>query len=163
MNRTATGWVFVAIQAVLLVALIAAPNRSDWATGGTVRAIGFAFLVGGFAVIGAAALTLGRSLTPTPVPVEHGELSTKGLYGIVRHPIYTGVLAIVAGLTIRSGSWISLVLAVLTFVFFTIKARWEEHQLADRYPGYKDYAEVTPRFVPRPWKKLSSSRSSSIG
>ena len=103
-----------------------------------------------------ASLSLGRSLTPTPVPVNYGALKTGGLYRFVRHPIYTGVLAIVVGLTLRSGSWISLVVAAVTVVFFTVKARWEEGQLMERYSGYAVYAAQTPRYVPG-WPRRSAN------
>lgn len=150
-----TGWAFVAVQAVLLVALILLPGRSDWSTGGIVSPIGFAFLIAGFVIMAIAALSLGRSLTPTPVPVAQGELTTSGLYSYMRHPIYSGVLAIVVGLTVRSGSWLHLAVAAATVAFFTAKARWEEARLAEHYPGYEAYAATTPRFVPRPWRAFN--------
>lgn len=151
MSRAATGWTFVVIQAILLGALILLPSRDDWATPGWLRLIGFMLIVAGLAFGAVAALRLGTALTPTPVPTSDGQLTTSGLYRYVRHPIYTGVLTIVAGLTIRSGSWISLAVAIVTIAFFTVKAKWEEARLAERYDAYPDYARRTPRFVPRPW------------
>jgi protein-S-isoprenylcysteine O-methyltransferase Ste14 len=85
------------------------------------------------------------------VETGRGELVTTGLYQFARHPIYTGVLAIVVGLTLRSGSWITLVLGIAGVVFFNVKAAWEERQLAEAYPSYVAYADNTPRFIPRPW------------
>jgi len=152
MNSKVIGWTFVAIQAVLIVALVVLPSRDDWPTPDIVNVIGTALLLAGFVIMAVAALSLGRSLTPTPVPVAHGELTTSGLYRFVRHPIYTAVLAIVVSLTIRSGSWISLGVAVVTVGFFNIKARWEEDRLAERYAGYREYADRTPRFIPQPWR-----------
>ena len=35
-------------------------------------------------------LTLGSNLTAFPKPIEGGALVTKGMYRVVRHPIYTG-------------------------------------------------------------------------
>lgn len=71
------------------------------------------------------------------------------MYRWMRHPIYTGVLMLVAGLAMRSGKLVHLVIAVGTFVFFDRKARWEEARLAEKYSGYSDYAQQTPRFIPR--------------
>ena len=59
-----------------------------------------------------------------------------------------GVLSIVVGLTLRSGSVVTLSVALVTVVFFDRKARWEEAQLRERYPDYAEYASRTPRFVP---------------
>lgn len=152
----ARGWAYVAIQAVLLVALIVLPGRSDWPTPPTVRLLGLILIVGGLAFVALASLRLGPALTATPVPTESGALTTTGLYRLVRHPIYTGVLAIVVGLTLRSGSWVTLAVGIVTVGFFHSKARWEEARLADRYPDYPAYAAVTPRFVP--WPRPSESR-----
>ncbi|MEO1059803.1 MAG: isoprenylcysteine carboxylmethyltransferase family protein [Actinomycetota bacterium] len=151
MSERATGWAFVAVQAVLLVGLVALPGDDRWATDGALGTAGDVLVVLGFVLLGVAALALGRALTPTPVPVEDGRLRTGGPYRFVRHPIYSGVLVIVVGLTLRSGSWPTVVVAALTLVFFHLKAAWEERRLTERYPGYPEYAARTPRFVPRPW------------
>lgn len=153
MNRnTIIGWTWVAAQGVLLGALILVPGRTGWATPDWLRTIGYALLAVGLATVGMAALRLGNALTPTPVPTNTGTLKTNGFYRYVRHPIYTGVFAIVAGLTIRSGSWIHLAIACVTIAFFDRKAAWEERQLSDRYPDYPDYARATPKFIPQPWR-----------
>ncbi len=141
---------FVAGQVVLLVLLVALPGSDDWPTPSWLRTTAQVVFVAGVVVLIVAALGLGRALTPTPVPIERGELQTAGVYRYVRHPIYSGVLLIVAGITLRSGSWFTLAVAVVTFVFFDRKARWEEARLAERYPQYAGYAARTPRFVPRP-------------
>lgn len=141
---------FVAGQVVLLVLLVVLPGGDDWPTPAWLRTIAQVVFVAGVVVLVVAALGLGRALTPTPVPTERGDLQTAGLYRYVRHPIYSGVLLIVAGITLRSGSWLTLAVAVVTVVFFDRKARWEEARLAERYAQYADYAARTPRFVPRP-------------
>ncbi len=148
MSREMTGWLWVAGQAVLLVALVLLPGGDDWTTPGFLKAVATVFFFGGLALIAIAALNLGRALTPTPVPTKAGELKTSGLYGIVRHPIYTGVLAVVVGMTLGSGSFIKLAVAAATFVFFDRKSAWEEGQLRDRYPGYAAYASSTPKLIP---------------
>jgi protein-S-isoprenylcysteine O-methyltransferase Ste14 len=142
------GWAFVAGQVVLLVGLVLLPGGDDWPTPPWLRLVAQAMVVAGFVVLVVASLRLGRALTPTPVPVERGELQTSGLYRFVRHPIYSGVLLIVVGITLRSASVPTLIVGVVTVVFFSRKARWEEARLAERYPGYADYAARTPRFVP---------------
>lgn len=115
-----------------------------------ITTIGAIALVLGVVLVAAASLRLGRALTATPVPTQAGELVTHGLYRYMRHPIYSGVLLAVAGLTLRSGSVVTLVVAVATVVFFVVKSTWEERRLAERYEGYAAYAATTPRFVPRP-------------
>lgn len=149
-SQTAIGWAFVAVQAVLLVALVLLPTADSWPTPAWLVIFGGMLIGLGLVAVGVAALRLGAALTPTPVPTERGMLITSGLYRFVRHPIYTGVLIIVIGLVLRSGSLTTLIVGTATVLFFHTKAAWEEAQLSRRYPDYPAYAAVTPRFVPRP-------------
>ncbi len=151
------GWLFVAGQVVLLGALVLVPGRDDWPTPSWVWMVGQAAVIAGLTVIVVASVRLGTGLTPTPVPNARGQLVTGGLYRFVRHPIYTGVLVIVVGLTIRSGSYVTLTVAVVTVVFFDRKAAWEEARLRERYDGYASYAARAPRFVPG-WPRSSRGR-----
>jgi protein-S-isoprenylcysteine O-methyltransferase Ste14 len=146
-----TGWLFVTVQVALLVALAALSGlpRSDWPTPPLVRAVAAVCTLGGLVVVLVASIQLGRSLTPTPMPNEHGALRTSGLYGVVRHPIYSGLLLVVTGLAVRSASWITAAVAAVTVAFFHVKAAWEERRLAERYDAYPAYARRTGRFVPR--------------
>lgn len=65
---------------------------------GTVPVVGGALLflagpgllIGGLVVAATGATGLGRSLTPWPAPVDDNELGTTGIYGLVRHPQYSG-------------------------------------------------------------------------
>lgn len=148
MGKDATGWAWVAGQAVLILALILIPAGDAWPTGGAVRLLGNVLFFGGFIFMGIAALRLGTSLTPTPVPLKSGSLKTTGLYQFMRHPIYTGVLVVVLGMTVPSGSFTQLAVAALTFVFFDRKAAWEEIQLRETYPDYASYADKTAKFFP---------------
>ena len=150
MDRAVIGWIWVAGQVAVFAALILLPGGDDWSTPGWLTTIGAVLFIGGLVIIAVAALGLGSSLTPTPVPTKSGALTTSGFYRYVRHPIYTGVLAVVAGMTVRSGSWVQLIVAVVAIVFFDRKAAWEEQQLRERFPGYAEYAAVTPKFIPRP-------------
>lgn len=148
MSRTTVGWLWVAGQAVLLGVLILLPGSDAWPRPTIITSVASLLFFGGLALIAVAALRLGRALTPTPVPTPAGDLITRGLYRFMRHPIYTGVLLTVTGITLRSGSWPHAVVAIVTFVFFDRKAAWEEARLAERFPGYDAYAAITPKFLP---------------
>ena len=89
MNKTVVGWLWVAGQGVLLAALVFWPGGDAWGTPAAVLAVAGVLFFGGLGLVVISALGLGRALTPTPVPTQSGQLTTTGLYGFVRHPIYT--------------------------------------------------------------------------
>lgn len=147
-RETAIAWGFVAGQAVLLGVIVLAPAGDAWLATGLVASGAQVLEWLGMAVLVLGLVSLGRSLTPLPTPVPHGELRTGGLYRLVRHPIYTGVLALAAGASVRSGSPVVALASAGLCGWFMAKARWEEGRLRARYPGYDAYAAATPRFVP---------------
>ena len=149
MNNRTIGWIFVACQAALLLALILLPTADAWPTPSWLTGIGLGAVVAGLGIVAYGSLNLGTSLTATPVPNGKGELKTAGMYGYVRHPIYSGVLLIVVGLVVRSANWLTLAVGIATVSFFHTKAQWEERQLAEHFEDYDAYAAITPRFVPR--------------
>jgi protein-S-isoprenylcysteine O-methyltransferase Ste14 len=86
MSDRVIGWSFVAIQVVLLGALIFLPGSDDWPTPQWLRSLATVVNVLGFALLIVAALGLGSSLTATPVPKKSGQLKTGGLYRFVPVP-----------------------------------------------------------------------------
>jgi protein-S-isoprenylcysteine O-methyltransferase Ste14 len=145
---TALAWLFVTVQFVLLILIMVLPPDGAWPVPGWVDNIAFGLELVGAAVLLAAIVNLGRSLTPLPTPVSHGELKIRGLYRLVRHPIYAGIIALTVGVAIRSASIAVLGATTALAAWFMLKARWEEQHLVQRYPGYATYAARTPRFVP---------------
>jgi protein-S-isoprenylcysteine O-methyltransferase Ste14 len=149
------GRLFVAGQGVLMVALVLAPRLSaqwsaEWGLPEWARWLGWAVAGVGAVVSLAAFPQLGRALTPMPEPRPDAELTTTGLYRWVRHPIYSGVLAMAWGWALAHPSWVTAVLAAALTGLFTAKASYEEGLLRERFAEYADYAKRTPRFVPRP-------------
>jgi protein-S-isoprenylcysteine O-methyltransferase Ste14 len=75
-----------------------------------------------------------------------------GPYGIVRHPIYTGItLASIATATIRGTAAAWLGVGVMTLGWY-VKARMEEEFLRDELgaDNYNSYASRVPMLVPLP-------------
>jgi len=139
----------VLLQGALLLAFFVAPRRTDWPLPAWLSAAGSAAVVLGAVVIVVAGLSLGRALTALPTPTARGKLRTGGLYRFVRHPIYSGLLALVVGGAITSRSVLRLALAAALLGLLTAKASWEEAMLRQRYPEYEEYSRRTQRFVPR--------------
>lgn len=142
-------WAFVAAQAVLILALIFLPG-GQWALPDWLQTVGRILSLAGIGVMIVGALGLGRALTPLPLPNGAGHLRTGGLYRLVRHPIYTGLLMFAVGQVLSEPSVLRFGSAVLLIALITVKARWEERRLVEEFPEYPDYAALTPRFIPSP-------------
>lgn len=110
--------------------------------------LGVAVMIAGFLLLAAATVTLGRALTPFPKPVEGARLRTGGVYALVRHPIYTGVLCLAAGWSLYQHSIAGLAFDLLLFAFFDRKAAREERWLAEMYPEYAGYRERVKKLIP---------------
>jgi len=105
MSDKTKGNFLVAAQFGLLAALVFIPRQiclpaNALAFG--LNLVGLIFLLAGFAVLAIGLSGLGKSLTAHPVPMESSKLVTTGVYRLVRHPIYSGLLLIGLGVTIQS-------------------------------------------------------------
>lgn len=144
-----TSRLLVLAQFALLALLVLLPSGRDWSRPGWLLVLAGLAGAAGLVVMALGAARLGRGLTASPLPSARAELRTDGLYRYVRHPIYSGLLLVGAGVAAVSGSVVRLVVYGLLVVLLHVKARWEEQRLRDRFPGYAEYAARTPRFVPR--------------
>jgi protein-S-isoprenylcysteine O-methyltransferase Ste14 len=75
-----------------------------------------------------------------------------GPYGVIRHPMYAGAMALFIGAPLMLGSWVGLALAPLFIIVMAFRATGEERLLHEQLPGYTRYAaRVRYRFVPKVW------------
>jgi len=93
-------------------------------------------------------IDLGKNLTPLPYPIENGELVQTGIYGIVRHPLYSGLILGALGWTLFQMSISHLIATAILLIFFDIKARREETWLLEKYPDYSDYRQRVKKLIP---------------
>src|SRR5581483_9645713 len=139
--------VVIVVVAVVLVRLGAfrghRVNHDPWLAG--VGLVLFALGLG-FAIW--ARLHIGHNWgTPMAQKVEP-ELVTSGPYRLVRHPIYSGILAAGIG-TVVALSWLWLGVVALAGIYFLYSATVEERYLADEFPGdYPRYKRSTKMLVP---------------
>ncbi len=147
------GWVLVGVQAVLLILIVLLPKRrSLFAPPDFLDVLGIILMVGGLAIVIVSLVSLGAALTPTPVPQESAALRTKGIYSLVRHPVYSGILVAALGFTLAVGSIWQVVAWVALAVFFYAKAFWEDRLLAEKHGvAWFDYADHVSSFIPRFW------------
>jgi protein-S-isoprenylcysteine O-methyltransferase Ste14 len=92
---------------------------------------------------------LGRNWSQA-VTIKRGhELITTGPYAVVRHPIYTGMLAGLLGTAIALSQVRGFIACVLFFVMFWLKLRKEEQWMRSQFgETYISYAHQTAALVP---------------
>ena len=108
------------------------------------------FLVG--YVLYAEVLRENAYLSRTIEVQDHQQLIDTGLYGIVRHPMYTATLLMFLSMPIVLGSaWALLVFDVYPILIIR-RIHNEEQVLAAGLPGYTDYQQrVRWRLIPGIW------------
>ncbi|GAA1219768.1 isoprenylcysteine carboxylmethyltransferase family protein [Rhodoglobus aureus] len=149
MSRRAIGIALVAVQLVLLAAVVLLPwNDPLWHRDALVYVLAGLLALTGAVIAVLGVRGLGRSLTASPVPLDSSELVTDGLYGLVRHPIYSGLMLGALGVALAGATWWHLGVWLALVVLLMAKARWEERMLAERYEDYPDYALRVGRFIP---------------
>ncbi|RJG14237.1 isoprenylcysteine carboxylmethyltransferase family protein [Pseudomonas cavernicola] len=79
-----------------------------------------------------------------------GRLATQGVYGLVRHPQYTGIMLAVFGQIVHWPTVITLLLFPVIIFAYVRLARREESALAERFgEAYQAYRQSVPKFFPR--------------
>jgi protein-S-isoprenylcysteine O-methyltransferase Ste14 len=136
----------VFLQFGLIIILAVFPDSDSVSSslnifGTVVVAIGLILLFAGFR-------GLGKSLTANPVPNQDGVLVTTGIYSVVRHPIYLGLLIITLGLVLSSGVLAQFLAWFALAILLTYKMRWEEVLLVAKYKGYAEYMKRVPAIIP---------------
>lgn len=83
--------------------------------------------------------------------IRAAQLSTRGAYSLVRHPLYTANTLIALGLTMMSPEWLFPIVALLLhLLYFERIAMAEERFLASAFgPAFEEWAARTPSLVPR--------------
>ena len=138
---------YVVLQVVLVVAAFLIPPAGSWLSSGTGWHL-LAYTLGAFSVlmIGLGLRALGSSFAAVPRLREDGRLVQEGIYRVVRHPIYGGLILALLGWAVWQNSLRHLALAGALLVVLEAKVRREERYLAERFPQYPDYRRRTRKF-----------------
>jgi protein-S-isoprenylcysteine O-methyltransferase Ste14 len=113
------------------------------------RIAGDAICVLGVAIAIAARRTLAGNWSSAGTLKEGHELIRTGVYRVVRHPIYTGILTIALGTAVEIGRVRGYVAFGLMVVSFWIKSKHEERLLLEHFPAdYPAYKRETKALIP---------------
>ncbi len=152
--RNSRGEWYVIAQTVLFALIAIGPGwldvRPDLPDGVRLVAILAGLALGGLGALLALAglLWLGDNLSVLPHPKDGARLVQTGAYGVVRHPIYSGLIIGATGWALLNASVVTLVYAALLFVFFDAKSRREERYLLAEFPDYATYRQRVRKLIP---------------
>src|SRR6516164_6325643 len=111
--------------------------------------VGAAVMVAGLLFAIWAREHLGRNWSHAVTIKQGHELITSGPYTVVRHPIYTGMLAGLLGTAIALSQVRGFMAFVIFFVMFWLKLRKEEQWMRSQFgETYATYAHQTAALVP---------------
>jgi protein-S-isoprenylcysteine O-methyltransferase Ste14 len=114
-----------------------------------VRILGLVILLAATALTIWARLVLGVMWSGVPAVKERHQLRTSGPYAITRHPIYTGILGMLAGSALVAGAGRWIVLFPVILVLLEIKIHIEERLMLAEFPDdYPRYRQLVPRLIP---------------
>lgn len=100
----------------------------------------------GFAIW--ARIHLGRNWGTPMTQKDEPELVASGPYHLVRHPIYSGILAAGIGTAVAL-SWLWLTVVALAGIYFLYSATVEERYMTEQFPdSYPVYRRSTKMLVP---------------
>jgi len=124
--------------------------RMLWQSPGVMGWALFGACIAGLAFTWWARLTLGSLWSGTVQRKEAHAIVESGPYRLVRHPIYTGLLAAFASLTLQLAAPLAFLGLAFFALGFFLKARLEERFLMSALgeSAYADYRRRTPMLVP---------------
>ena len=139
--------------AVLLFAFVTRSYDSPmilWSFGPTTNWVLFGIAAAGFLFCWWARIYLGRLWSGWVSKKEGHRIVDKGPYGIVRHPIYTGIIVAVFATAAIKGTGFALLGAAIMTLGFWIKARLEERFLRAELgaESYDAYSRRVPMLIP---------------
>ncbi len=139
---------FVSIQLLLFIVYFIPAFSLDFKIFEPFKYIGLVIAIMGLIIVLVALLQLNKNLTPFPTPLSDGTLIKTGLYKLVRHPIYSGIILAAIGFGLFQESFWKIGIGLSLWILFYFKSKYEETLLLKRYPDYKSYSKTAKRFFP---------------
>lgn len=138
---------------VLGAAMLFAPRLDPqplWQMGDALLWAMVALVAVGIAFSWWARIHLGRLWSGNVVKKEGHHVVDTGPYGLVRHPIYTGIILACYGTAFAKGTLLAIVGASVMVLGWYLKARQEENLLRQELgqDAYRSYAARVPMLVP---------------
>jgi len=141
---------FMLLPAVMVFSALG--HRFGWSPAPTaVSVIGLALVAVGLAMT--QVVVIQNSFAAANITVEDTQaVVSTGLYGVVRHPMYVGVVIMMAGVPLALGSYWGLLVLIPGLALLAVRILDEEKMLRIELAGYDEYTQkVHYRLVPYVW------------
>lgn len=108
------------------------------------------FLIG---YVGYAEVLRENAYLSRTVEVQAGQkVISTGLYGVVRHPMYSATLLMFLSMPLILGSWWGLIIQLVYPALIVVRLQAEERLLVQELDGYAEYRQkVKYRLIPGIW------------
>lgn len=143
------GW-YVSLAALIVISAL--DHRFGWSSvPSAICVIGDVLVAVGLGVT--SLVVIQNSFAASTVQVQTGQtVASTGLYGLVRHPMYTGNVITIVGFPLALGSYWGLVAVIPGLVALIVRIRDEERLLIEQLDGYREYAQKARyRLAPYVW------------
>lgn len=150
LQRVVIAVIFICFPAMFVLSVL--DHRFGWsAVPAPVCLLGDALVAIGLGL--AMVVVIQNGYAAANVTVEEGQtLVSTGLYGLVRHPMYTGNVILMVGVPLALGSYWGLLFVVPGLIVLVLRIGDEERLLTQELSGYRDYTtKVRYRLCPGVW------------
>jgi protein-S-isoprenylcysteine O-methyltransferase len=143
-------WLAVAFGIACAIASQWVPSARLRLPSDLVRVLALIFLLSGLTIRWTSIVTLGRLFTVDVAIRQDHALVHHGLYHLVRHPSYSGLLLAFFGLGLIYANWLSLLglMVPITLAVINRIAKEEQALLVALGPPYAAYCARTKRLFP---------------
>lgn len=144
----------VLLWVVITISLTIGFNLADYRTWNSmnnfIASLGLLLFSLGLIIRWATIIQLKKAFTVDVAINQEHELKTDGLYKILRHPSYFGLLLMFSGLSIGMNSLLSfLVITLPVFLAISYRIYVEEAVLLEEFGAkYEEYRKVTWKIIP---------------
>ncbi len=113
--------------------------------------LGGLIMLGALFVFWRSHADLGLNWSPSLEIRDKHELITRGIYGVVRHPMYASQWLWVLAQPLLLQNWMAGFVNLIIFIpFYLLRVQAEEQMMVDRFgEQYKTYMERTGRVLPK--------------
>jgi len=128
-----------------------------WWLNSGLELLGYVLLVWGAGLSIWSKLELGEQWRGQVEVRKDHKLVQTGVYKMVRHPIYSGLLSLALGCAFLNHHPINVVCVIILFIAFKIKLTQEESFLRKQFPNYSTYATKVPQLIPSSLKSIKDA------